>query len=712
MKTKLSILILLVSTVTIFNVNAQWQATNGPYGEDVYSFVTNGSTIFAGGAGVFSTVNNGVRWDHLTNGFSISGVGIMDFILDGTNLFAGTAYTGVYLSTNNGANWTSVNTGLADLNVNCLLKNGTDIFAGTSTAIYKTSNNGANWSFSSIGIPNTNIACFTTIGSNIFAGTSSGVYLSTNNGLTWSPVNSGLTNTTVTGIGAIGANLFVGVGTGAFMSSNNGTSWTNINSNLPTAYPSNFWINSLQAVGSTLFVGKSTMIPTSDGALYKSTNNGASWTKINYGLGRYYYNDYYGPFKYKVVQFGSNLLVGSRLGVHISSDNGNTWYGIGIGRANIGQILMHNGSDLFCGTINGLYITPDAGNTWNSINNGFKSNPSIKALCHNGSTLFAGINTNTGTYTDASINGDGLYISTNNGASWTQSDSGLTNIIVESLAEIGGNIFAGTQNGIFISTNNGTTWSASSVGLPTNTIVSSILSNGPVIFIITDNGLYISTNNGSSWAISYGGNCLVNDGTNVLCGTSNGTSITSNYGSSWATQSFPYLNHNVLAMTNTGSMLIAVRASQEGIVFSFDGGNTWSWNTSCYQGLGNGDNRAVSTNGIDIFLGVGDGNLGPSVNGVWRCGVSDITGINEYSKGENDVIIYPNPFNTKTTINFAVEQKNRTVRLTDVVGKVIRQINFSGKQLVIEKEEMKAGIYFVQITEENKNTINRKIIIQ
>jgi hypothetical protein len=48
----------------------------------------------------------------------------------------------------------------------------------------------------------------------------------------------------------------------------------------------------------------------------------------------------------------------------------------------------------------------------------------------------------------------------------------------------------------------------------------------------------------------------------------------------------------------------------------------------------------------------------------------------------------------------------------DVLGKEIKTINFTGKQLILTKGEMSAGTYFVQITDENNNVVNRKIIIQ
>lgn len=79
---------------------------------------------------------------------------------------------------------------------------------------------------------------------------------------------------------------------------------------------------------------------------------------------------------------------------------------------------------------------------------------------------------------------------------------------------------------------------------------------------------------------------------------------------------------------------------------------------------------------------------------------------------KNNYQIYPNPFTFQTTISFAEEQKNTTIKISDIVGKEIKIINFTGRQLVIDKGEMKAGIYFVKVTDEQKNIVSKKIIIQ
>ncbi len=55
----------------------------------------------------------------------------------------------------------------------------------------------------------------------------------------------------------------------------------------------------------------------------------------------------------------------------------------------------------------------------------------------------------------------GVFLSTNNGTSWTQVNTGLTSTAVLSLAVLGTNLFAGTSGeGVFLSTNNGSRWAS------------------------------------------------------------------------------------------------------------------------------------------------------------------------------------------------------------------------------------------------------------
>lgn len=100
--------------------------------------------------------------------------------------------------------------------------------------------------------------------------------------------------------------------------------------------------------------------------------------------------------------------------------------------------------------------------------------------------------------------------------------------------------------------------------------------------------------------------------------------------------------------------------------------------------------------------------------GIDTCGanISFTTGVAELSNLESVINIFPNPSDTFTIIAFSEQQKQTSIIITDVLGKEIKKINFTGRQLRIEKGEMQEGIYFVQITCEKKNFLNKIIIMQ
>ncbi len=86
----------IVALLGAQNLQAQWIRTNGPYGGNVNCFAVNGS-----------------------------------------HLFAGSYYGGVFLSTNNGANWTPVNTGLTNTRVFSLAVSHLSLFAGTDGGVWR-----------------------------------------------------------------------------------------------------------------------------------------------------------------------------------------------------------------------------------------------------------------------------------------------------------------------------------------------------------------------------------------------------------------------------------------------------------------------------------------------------------------------------------------------------------------------------------------------
>ena len=91
------LLLLLISITGVANIaNAQW-ITNGPGGQDMVSFLTNGSTFYAGSFadGLFVSINNGGSWSSVN---SISQIATVNTLaLSGSTMYLGTFGTGALI---------------------------------------------------------------------------------------------------------------------------------------------------------------------------------------------------------------------------------------------------------------------------------------------------------------------------------------------------------------------------------------------------------------------------------------------------------------------------------------------------------------------------------------------------------------------------------------------------------------------------------------
>ena len=180
-----------------------------------------------------------------------------------------------------------------------------------------------------------------------------------------------------------GTNIFTATDSGVFRSTNNGNSWTAVNSDLGCTE----YVWSLTVAGANLFAATAGISPRSCGSIYLSTNNGTNWTLVNYSIRT--------------------------------------------------QVLAVSGANLFVGSGGDVILSTDSGTSWTTVNNGLPG-AYISALCVDGTNLFAG------TW------GGGVFLTTDNGISWTA--AGLPNIDVQSFAVSGTNLFAGTEVGVFLST--------------------------------------------------------------------------------------------------------------------------------------------------------------------------------------------------------------------------------------------------------------------
>jgi hypothetical protein len=218
----------------------------------------------------------------------------------GTDIFAGT-WGSIFLSTNNGTSWKTINSGLTAVTDIAVIpaSNGTGgskIFASTTLSfdlwhwavygggIFFTTNYGLTWTSINVGLMNNDVFALAVSGNDLFAATDYGVHRLNDNGTSWTRV--GLEYNSVSTLVGNGTSLFAGTqdkaedwslrtrfGSGVFRSTNNGTSWTAVNNGL-----TNLDVRSLAVSGTNLFVG------TFGGGVFLSTNNGTSWTAVNKGL--------------------------------------------------------------------------------------------------------------------------------------------------------------------------------------------------------------------------------------------------------------------------------------------------------------------------------------------------------------------------------------------------------------------------------------------
>ena len=84
-------------------------------------------------------------------------------------------------------------------------------------------------------------------------------------------------------------------------------------------------------------------------------------------------------------------------------------------------------------------------------------------------------------------------------------------------------------------------------------------------------------------------------------------------------------------------------------------------------------------------------------------------GIKDAKKDES-IVIYPNPATSSSTISSTT--KIQTIKVFNVLGEEIISVLPNNNQSTINSSQFAKGIYFVQITDDNKNVVNRKVVVQ
>ena len=326
----------------------------GDWEADVRSLTVAGSNFFAGtNAGLFLSTNNGSTWEHADNGINNSiAINALEVFSSeyGNSILAGGFPSGVFISSDNGSHWDAANNGINSIDINALAISDKNIFAGGPTGVFVSTNSGVSWD--TTGLSNTGevvslLSAADAKGDTlILAGTWDGLFISPNNGKTWNSteLKQGITALAAYPNGQTGMNIFAGTaGSGIFLSTDNGVTWNSLHNGIPVVEN----INAICFCGEDLFAA-------TDYILYRSTDNGTSWT----------------PTGLNTAAISSNTFIYSL----VVDTNGT------------------NGLNIFAGTNDhGVLVSKDTGDTWDTANLGL-TDLCIYSLCVSGSYLFAGTN--------------------------------------------------------------------------------------------------------------------------------------------------------------------------------------------------------------------------------------------------------------------------------------------------------------------------------
>ena len=548
----------------------------GPPGGNVYAVAADPShagTLYAGTQrGVFKSADGGASWVFSSSGLLPARVQAL--AVDPTNpstIYAGTltpngvASVGIFKSTDSGATWRGSNLGLIDpftgagpVDIESVAVHPRDsnvvLAGGLFSEIYRSGDGGTTWqpvTFGgfSLGLQTTAIVFDPVTPANVYAASSSGFLRSADGGFTWSTFgDAGVSFFALAIDPTQPRTLYAGNanGSGIWKSTDGGSHWATANVSLPGAAGSRPPILALAvdpAHPSTVYAG------TYGSGVWVSSNAGATWAAAANGM-----RDTRVASLTLAPAQSSTVYAGTYGGgVYKSVDGAQSWVKAnnGVDAVLVSAVLVDPSAPgvVYAATSDGVSVSSDGGAGWRDSGSGLPS-VAVATLALTGAgggspKLLAG------------TLGSGLYQSSDHGSTWTSAGSGLTDSYVSSLAvdpSSPATLYAGTAHPftgsnserVFKSTNGGATWTQTSLDAGQFSVDFIGINPGRVGQLLAGSfgvgGLFRSLDAGATWSTV---------STSATCGGLSG-----------------------IAFDASGSNIYM--AGSTGVCRSADGGSTWS----------------------------------------------------------------------------------------------------------------------------------------
>lgn len=405
-----------------------------------------------------------------------------------------------------------------------------------------------------------------------------------------------------------------------------------------------------------------------DSGLYKTTNSGINWTPANNGL------------TYKKIQC---------IAISKSSPN-----------------ILYAGTDSMGGSNSGIYKTTDSGNNWSLVMNGITGEKSIQwIIVHptNPNIAYCAI------FNALAASTVGVFKTTDGGANWFPSNTGMTNknILCMAMNPLNPNvIYAGSSlimpgsTGpvtMYRSNDAGANWSPIVNGIPqtstdnnpirclsistsdTSVVLAGLFMNATAL----TGGMFVTTNGGQNWNAR-------NTGIPLTVGTLVRSCIIKP-GSS--TEMYAGLDRS------TASDIGIKRTTDAGLTWTdFSGGtlpNTYSIRALAFKIVSGTHTLYAGESSTALLTGRGLHEYSWNVSGITNNGETPI----EFKLSQN----YPNPFNPATRISYQIPVSG-LVKLSvyDFLGREVETLVNEYKQagfydIEFNASELSSGTYFYRI---------------